>query len=330
MTRSLFISACGDPFILLFTLKLWKERWRDEVTNVWICLNNHVGVSQSVIGELLQRISQDKMVHIIYVPHGVGNGRPIELMAQASTDDLCVLFEDDSFMFTFGEIDSAFKQIENGHVDAIGSPRGSCGEEVWKYAGIKYNLDYSGIGDKGPTFWPSFFYCKREDLLKTDHNFASKEYTAGTYFKEIDHTIEKTEYSDTFAWTSLQLRYMGMRIGEIPQNHANPFDILYESQGTNLWKSPKAKWIHGGSLSAGLSGYLSGQVPDVSTDGAKQEIESRVAFWDIVSCDEIRNGAFDSFNREYRDGIYTLEENAHLNTDRIEKKIQIYRQLMQV
>jgi hypothetical protein len=80
-------------------------------------------------------------------------------------------------------------------------------------------------------------------------------------------------------------------------------------------------------LSSGWGGYLSGAVPDVSTDGAKMEIETRVAFWTI--CSDVVEG-FEEFKKEYKAGIEQLIVDAKLDRKRIQQKIDIYRKTMKL
>ena len=325
MTRAVFLSASGDPFISLLAIKLWQERWRDEVDNFYICLNNHAGVPIDVIEEFISRVIKDPKIHLIYHPRGIGNGMPITEMTLIAKEDLVTLLEDDGFIFSSGIVNECFQRIEKDQCDAVGSPRGSCGMEIWEAAKKKYNLDYSGYGDVGPNFWPNFFFCKRSDLLRTDMNFASKTWQAGEYSKELDHTFSEINHGDTFVWGSTQLRHLGVRFSNVPQYHANPFDIDHAGNYTNLFDG-KARWVHGGSLSAGWGGYLSGQIPDTSNDSAKQEIESRVAFWMIASV----TSGFEEFKTQYNNGIIELINNAKLDSERINKKVQMYKNLMKI
>lgn len=327
MSRAIFVSSCGDPFLTLLTHRLFRERWYEEADRFYININNHAEVPSGVIGELLQKLSQDPKVHILYHPVGIGNGMPVTEMTLVSREDVIMLLEDDGFIFTSGHVNSCFEQIEKGHYDALGSPRNSCGQEIVDAAIKKYNIDISGYGDKGVTFWPNFFFTKREYLLKTDLNFASKEFAKGVYYKEIDHTMTETQYGDTFVWASLQLRYQGLRFKDIPQFHASPNEIEDHRSRVGNWLNTDPYWIHAGSLSSGWGGYLSGKVPDVSTDIAKQEIESRVAFW-IIAQDNAEG--FREFKGVYLKGIDQLITNAHLDMDRIGKKVQIYETLLKI
>lgn len=328
MTRAVLLSTCGDPFILLFCIKLWQERWYDEISKMYINYNNHCGIQSDVVGECLSTLVKDPKIHLIYHGSGIGNGPPQVENLKLCQEDLVCLMEDDFFVFNSGALDRNFKLIEDGKADIIGSCRYAAGE-VAQAAQKKYNLDYSGIGDKGFGWWPTGFFCHRKDLLKTDLDFGSKKYPKGEYFKELDHTFAEDAHTDTFTWASVQLRYLGVESIDIPHHHADPYEIESKQKGQMNWdkQSEPFDWIHGGSLSAGWGGYLSGQIPDTSNESAKQEMESRVAFWDIAlhSVD-----GFDAFKVDYQTGITDLIHNAQLDTGRIYKKINIYKELMRL
>jgi hypothetical protein len=328
MSRAVFMSCGGDPFIASLALGLWQARWYDEVDKVYIGFNNHSQVPKEVVGEFLQRVSQDPKVHVIYHPSGIGNGMPITEMTLIAKEDLVMLLEDDGFIFEKGVVNKQFQMIESDLTDAVGSARGSCGTEVWDAAKKRYNLDYSGYGDIGPNYWPNFFFCKRKDLLRTDMDFGSHTWEPGEYSKELDHTFSNVNHGDTFVWACVQLRALGLRFHHVPQFHASPTEIDDKAAGTmNYHNGQIPYWIHGGSLSTGWGGYLTGQIPDVSADSAKMEIESRVAFWKIAS--DVIIG-YDDFKEKYRSGIENLIEKAMLDKSRIHDKYTLYRNLMKM
>lgn len=326
MSRSVYLSSGGDPFLADFTATLWDRHWKSEIDTFYIGYNNHAEVPKNVSYEFLRKWEKHPKVRIIYTPHGVGNGTPITQMLFNSKEDSLLLLEDDSFIFTPDIVNTWFTIVEKNMDLVVGSPRYSVGE-VAQAAARKYLLDYSGIGDRGFGWWPSFFLCKRTDLLKTDLDFASNEYKKGQYFKELDHTFENDDYTDTFTWASIQLRYLGLTEFPIPQNHAHPYDLENRANKTNMFSNGDPKYIHGGSLSSGWGGYLNKKLPSVATDMEKQDIETRVAFWSIVS--DV-TGGYDSFKSMYKNGIERLIIDANLNRFRIDNKIQLYRKLMNV
>lgn len=327
-SRAVLVSSSGDPFLDQFVFKLFKERFYDEVDKFYINVNNHNQIPSQVIGESLSRLAQDPKVHIIYHPNGIGNGAPITEMVKIIKEDLVMLLENDGFIFESGSVSKCFQQIESDLTDMVGSLRYAHGE-IAEAAKVKYNLDYSGYGDVGPWFWPNFFFCKREDLLKTDMDFGSHRFNEGEYSKELDHTFKQVAHGDTFVWGCVQLRALGLRSQTVPQHHAGPFEITDKENHEQNWHPTQSwfPWIHGGSLSAGWNGYLSGQIPDLSNESAIQEMETRVAFWTI--CSDVIEG-FTDFKKEYKQGIETLIVNGNLDRDRIQKKISIYKELLRV
>lgn len=327
MSRSAFVSLGGDPFLALFVHKLFKERYYDELDRVWYCYNNHCGVGQKIVMELIPRLIEDPKVNLIYYHRGIGNGQPITQMCHASKEDLVMLLEDDGFIYTPGKVNECFRKIEDGFFDASGSPRFSCGDEVAEASKKKYNLDYSGYGDQGPNFWPNFFFCRRKDLMKTDMNFASYTWKAGTRCDKLDHTFKTNNHGDTFVWACVQLRAMGLRFFNVPQFHADPYEIKSRQDKQMNWVNGKPFWLHGGSLSAGMGGYLSGTVPELVDRTAKFEMESRCAFWQI--CSDVIDG-FDGFKQEYQQGIKNLISGARLDKVRVNQKVNLYREIMQI
>lgn len=325
-SRAAYLSSGGDPFLADFTLSLWNRHWRDEIDTMYVGYNNHAEVPTTTAHEFIRTWEKDPKVRIIYTPHGIGNGTPITQMLLNSKENSLLLLEDDSYIFTPGVVNDWFTKLENGMDLVIGSPRYSVGE-VAEVMRDLYTLDYTGVGDKGMAWWPSFFLCKRADLLKTDLDFGSTKYPKGIYFEELDHVMKEDDYTDTFTWASIQLRYQGLTEFPIPQNHAHPMDLENVVKKTNMFSNGDPEYIHGGSLSSGWGGYLNVKTPPVETDMQKQDIETRIAFWSIV-CDAYDRNIL--FKSEYKRAIEKLKQDAQLNRTRIDNKIQLYRRLMHV
>lgn len=328
MSRCVFLSSGGDPFLTMFVLKLFKERWHDEVDKFYICYNNHAGVPLEVAQELISRVIEDPKVELIYHKGGIGNGLPITEMAKIAKEDLVMLLEDDGFIFTPGKVNHCFQQVESDLTDALGSPRFSCGQEIAEALKQKYSLDYTGYGDVGPNFWPNFFFCKREDLLRTDLDFGSKTFLEGQAYPELRHRMEKTEHGDTFVWGCIQLRDLGLRFQNIPQFHCSPTEVQDKEQRTMNWIGETPYWLHGGSLSTSWNGYLTGNPPDLSNDNAVKELETRIAWWTI--CSDVIDG-FDAFKVQYKQGIENLLNNhSEFDRKRVDQKISLYRELLKI
>ncbi len=235
MTKAVFMSSGGDPFLISLVLKLLKERWYNEVDRFYINYNNHSRFPKEVVAEFLGNCTDPK-IHLISHPNGIGTGIPLTEMTLISKEDLVMFLEEDGYIFNPGIVSKCFQMIENGETDIVGSPRGSCGEEIWDASKAKYGLDYTGYGDVGPNWWPNFFFCKRTDLLKTDLNFDGVNFPAESYCKELNHIFKELNSGDTFVWMSIQLRAMGLRSQSIPQHKADPYEIQKSNIYRNLMK----------------------------------------------------------------------------------------------
>lgn len=328
-SRAAFLATAGDPFSTLMVYKLFKEHWYDEVNTFYININNHCGVPKEVISEMLSVLIQDPKIHIIYHPSGIGNGPPVTEMLKICREDLILLLEEDGFIFTSGEVNRCFQQIESDLTDAVGSPRFSCGNEIGIATQKKWKLNYGGYGDVGPNFWPNFFFCKRADLFKTDLDFGSHTWPAGYHCPLLDHTFEEVNHGDTFVWMCVQLRALGLRFQNVPQHHADPYEIEHKKTGEGNWHklTQPFNWIHAGSLSAGWGGYLSGRIPDVSAEISKLEMETRVAFW--LLCMKHTPG-FADFKKLYDAGAKELIRGAELDSGRILEKGLLYESLLKL
>jgi hypothetical protein len=323
-TRAAFISAGGDPYLLLLMLRLFK-RWRDEVDKLYICYN--AVISPEISNYLESEAKKDPKIEWIFVPRALGFGDPIKECLKVCKEDLIVLLEDDGFVYQPRLLDSMFKRIESGECDALGSPRFSCSPGIAEATKKKYNLDYSGTDDVGPNFWPNFLFLKREDLLKTDLFFGGKGWKKGEYIKELDMTCENDEAGDTFVWTCMQLRAMGLRFISIPQNHASPTEIEDIPLKRYNHKNGFIGWIHGGSLSSGWNSFL--VTPQVEPEGlGKQEFETRVAFWTLIS--DVEKIPDNEFYIKYKMGIRRLTEECKLDLIRINQKYSFYKILLQI
>ena len=108
--------------------------------------------------------------------------------------------------------------------------------------------------------------------------------------------------------------------------------IEEKAKGEGNWKNGPPPYIHGGSLSSGWNGYLSGKVPDVSNESAMQEMETRCAFWEIAAetLDCGGSGPLYNFRDQYMQGVLNLVTNAQLNYSRITAKKHIYRNFMKI
>jgi hypothetical protein len=199
---------------------------------------------------------QDEIDHLEVHVNQSNHGVALKEMVPKARGSYLMLIEDDGIIFKPGFVNRCFRWIETGEYDAVGSPRMSCHPELADAAKKRYNLDYSGFGDRGPHWWPNFFFVKKKLLMKTDLHFWSKGWNKGDYIKELDHTVQaETIMGDTFVWTSIQLRKLGIKVKEIPQHHSALTDLADYKNKTGLW-SGGVNRIHLGSITGSVTPLL--------------------------------------------------------------------------
>ena len=193
----------------------------------------------------------DELRVVFDKPHGVA----LKEMVLSTQAEYLLFCEMDGIIFKEGVVDQYFRLLEHGTYDVIGSPRMSCSPQIADIAKKNFNLDYSGEGDKGPHFWPCFFFVKKSLLLQTDLDFNNNAWNVGDVL--LGETLTEKVASDTMGWMSLQLRDLGAKVLEIPQYHCSPYDIDHYAQKTGIFNG-KAPWIHIGSVSGDLTPPKSG------------------------------------------------------------------------
>lgn len=363
MTRAALLPYPGDPFLLHYWLKFYDQFWADEVDALYIGLNSPLEkAGVDYINEMIQsRIDQGRKIVLDYYPDMADHGPTIRKLLEMCDEDLVMLIEDDGFIFRKGQVDSCFKQIENGSYDVVGGKRGSCDFEILEQAKWIWDLEYSGEGDQGPNFWPNFFFSSKELLLNTDRNFAAKAWKQGENIPElgqkgIPYTVKKEIiYGDTFVNTSLQIRSKVPRdrILCIPQFHGSPDDLDHYRDHKYLF-SGLAPWTHVGSLSSGISGVLQDnegrslarRLLDPSkgqtrlprewcqTDAEKREWERRVQWWLTFIEDFYTSPApktnIAELSKLYSEAVNRVIEQYKLNLGNIRDRQRAYATIMGV
>ena len=326
MTRAGVVTSGGDCFVFLLFYHFFDKVWRGEVDKLYINLNS--AVDKKIVDFIQSRVTNPK-IDFTYLDHSIGSGLPIKMCVDKCTEDLIVVLEEDGYIFEQGTLNKCFEAIEKDEYDAVGSPRGSCSEGIWKASGEKYQLDYTKYGDVGPNFWPNFFFVKRKDLLKTDLNCGSKEWLPGELIKELNLTCKEREVGDTFVWESIQLRAMGLRFWEVPQWKASPYEIENKQNRMGYWIQKPFGWLHAGSLSSGMNGFLRGDILPIVDEGNRMDFETRVSFWTIAA--ELEDySEIKEFKDDYLAGIEKTIINHNLDRERIKAKISLYKELMRI
>lgn len=346
-SRAALLPHPADPFLLNYWLHFFNEKWQDEIDRLYIYINSPI--EKEVIDYMMHICRCNKKIEILYSNLQMEHGAVLDSLLNSCREEYVMLIEDDGFIFKKGVVDAYFSLLESGQYDIVGSARGSCSMEIWQAAKDKYNLDYSGMGDVGPNFWPCYFFSKRQTLLDTDRNFGAKHWPKGTKIEELGFAVQNEGcYGDTFVNTSIQLRakFPTHRIHMIPQYHGSPDDIKHYDQKYNLFDG-RAFWTHVGSLSSGTHGVLQDEfgrslarrkldppgkvrLPGrPTTEQEKEEWERRLTFWKMFHEHYLNGNYFDDnieeFAIAYGVAIKRIIEQFGLSESHIKIRQQIYR-----
>lgn len=279
MSRAVLLPVVGDPYILTAWVKQYSK-WAGRVNKLYYYLNGLGSVNDQVRNydiSILSGLGSGFAVTEI-LEHGQG----LATLLAMAVEDHIMFVEEDVIIHNADMVDKAFRKIEAEEYDIVGSPRFSCSAGILEASKTKYGLDYTGDGDKGPNFWPNFFFASRELLNKTDLDFCSKTWKKGELIEPLDFTTEQEEAGDTFVWGSIQLRNLvpQSRIFEIPQGHSGLTDIDDQKAGIGMF-DVNTGWIHLGSLSStALQNYLfAGRaMPEANSEIEIREWERRLAW----------------------------------------------------
>lgn len=338
MSRAALLPSTGDPYILLHCVKYFEEVWQDEVDKLYISICSTV--DPGTIDNLVEILGRKQKIEVIRLDHGTTHGQGIDLLLTECKEDYILLVETDAIIYSRGIVDQYFSQIESGEYDLIGSERSSCTPNIIDIARKRWNLNFSGIGDHGPIFWPCFLWISKEHMLATDRNFGNYGWQPGE--KLFDTVLTQEAAGDTFVWASLQFREMGLKILNVPQHHCHPMDI---NRVVTSWGAlnPIAKFMHMGSLSSGIKNTLldknlialcdqnNGSATATSlyiptSKDEKRELERRVAWWresyKVISFPE------DDFTRGYEHGLEHVIKTCDLSHNVLDQWIQVYKEKM--
>lgn len=354
MNRAVLLPHPADPFMFRYWLNLFNKVWSNEVDRLYIYISSPM--ERPIMDYMIDLCNKNGKINLQWHNDIVDHGIALDRMLDVVTEENVMIIEDDGFIFKPGYVDECFKAIESGNYDIVGSARGSCAQEILDAAQARWNLDYSGIGDRGPNFWPCYFWTKKSILLQTDRNFRAKHWKAGEIIPGIDLFVDKEAglIGDTFVNTSLQLRGIipQERIRMVPQYHGSPLDLDDYASNRNLWDG-QAMWTHVGSLSSGTHGVLADdygrplarrmvdppkendKLPNYcNSEGERKEWERRAQWWqmfldDFTQSDDPRRVPIEvvNFAIEYSKAIQRLIKQYGLSVDSINKRIRIYRQL---
>jgi len=336
MSRAAILPTPGDPFLLTLWIKFFKEVWCGEIDRLYICVNNdflvtHDEYISSLIDDLdnvniefVNTYSNPSYIEIDRRTHGSAIAHTLSKV----TEDFVVFIEDDGFIFKSGYIDYYFSLLENDTYDLIGSPRASCSSIIAEESSKKYYL----IDEEWmqPNWWPCFFFAKKKIFDLTDNNFSERGWAAGDILPIFNVVLDEVCASDTMVWMSMQLRNLNLKIGRCPQFHGNPSDSDDYTTKTGLFNG-SAFWMHAGSLSSGLNGFISNKpLPNYcNTYSEKIELERRIAFWSL-GLDIYMGGTnriIDEFALEYSNLLDRLIDGYGLSRERLDASKRMYSEL---
>lgn len=346
MSRAVFLPFPGDPFLLNYWLNLFDNVWGSEVDILYIYMNSPIEMD---VVEYCRKRAQASPHNVVFMWHNEQkeHGWVLNEILEQCKETHILLCEDDGFIFRPGVVDRAFKMLESGNFDIVGSKRGSCSQEILDKAKQRFGLSYEGLGDQGCNFWPCFFFTSRRLLLQTDRNFGARAWKRGELVQPLDYITDvEIVVGDTFVNTSLQLHAMVPedRILYLPQYHGHPDDMMHYQQHTGIFDC-NAGWCHIGSLSTGVGGILMDDEgrpltrrlidppnPDKgkflnrpTTDFEKREYERRVQWW-LRFWQKRQFGEIEGFADLYVQAINRIIAGFDLSSFAIEERQRIYRE----
>lgn len=325
--RAVILPTPGDPFLLHYWMILFF-RWEKYIDKLYVVLNDAPDIK---VREYFNHLFDHPKVELVYYGLQKGHGEAINAVLDSVKEKHLMLIEDDGFIFWPCIVENCFHDLEDNNFpyEVVGGKRGSCGNEILEAAKAKWGLDYRGLGDQGPNFWPCFFFCHTELLKKTDRNFGSRMWKAGEYCKELDYTFKQDTCGDTFVNTSLQIRNIvpENKIKYVNQYHAHPDDLEHFGKREFLFDG-KAMWTHIGSLSSGWGGVLKEDaVLDkkmCQTDAEHKEWERRVQVW-LSAWENRETGHLVALADKYRYAIDRVVSEFRLDINKIKRRQEVYR-----
>lgn len=328
-SRAALLPTPGDPILCKLWIHQYKKHVEHHVDNLYICVNS--SMPEWVRNWTIQQFWKLESKHtLIYTNTMIGHGKALKVLYHTSKEDLLLLIEDDCFVFKGDAIDRGFRGLEKDEYDLAGSPRMSCSPEIAEVAAQRWSLDYSGLGDKGPNFWPNCLFVRRSVLEATDLNFSNHCYKAGEYVPHLDYTFNEDVAGDTLVHMSLQIRNLGVRIKEIPQYHGHPDDYANYQESKGLWDGI-CPWTHSGSSSDVQKHFYEKGIPAVNSEMEKMEIERRYAWWLLAHemfVHEIPEGEVSKYVKDCKQYVQEIIMKLNLSNMRIKTLVEGYKTLL--
>lgn len=331
-SRAVLLPHFGDPACLYYWLGWFSSTLHKEVDALYVYSSNILNKEhEAVLASMIIAAEKDTGVPCYFFPSlaPVQHGTAIANMMVMCKEDLVVLMEEDTIVHKEGHVDAAFKRIESGEVDAVGSRRASCADIITKKCAEKFGPipQPDDSFDVGYNFWPNFFFAKKKDLLRTDGNFNAFGRSKGMAIPEIGiDRLEDDVAGDTFVWASIQLRNMGLKFGYVEQYHGHPDDPTHYRLHKNVF-DPRAGWVHHGSLS-GWRDMIADE--PVLTEGVDPNEMARRLQWYKTFIEFFeQTKLLHRFVEKYKSGIRAHAMLYGISMNQLEKRQLIYKKLFE-
>jgi hypothetical protein len=271
--RSALLPAGPDPFLLRDWFTHYRL-WADEVDRLEVTV---YGITDPEAREFIADHTPRNAV-VRFSPSRLDHGKALGDMLKQTDADTVVLVEDDAFVRRSGAVDAAFREVESGGVDIVGSPRSSVTPEIASAAEARFGQPpVMDSGESGNSLWPCFLFAKRDTLLRAT-DFSAHGYPPGIFDATLNYIPQREGAGDTFVHATYQLRDSGARVSWKPQYRC---DLAQMAD----WLTHDPPWFHVGSLSSGY-GYTFAGPQDGSLERIAREARSdpwdwhkRVAWW---------------------------------------------------
>ena len=273
--RTALLPTPGDPFMLAYWLRNF-ETWRDEVDELVVLVNGQVK-DPAALGRMVTEAG-GRFTHF---PVRMGHDGALRWLLENGSSSHVVLCEDDAYVRHPSAVGEAFRKIEDGQTDLVGSPRHEDYASNWMEWGEYRPGD---LAELRHGLWPAFLFARRADLLATDRVYGDRAWPRGGKIEgwgpvtpaACDFIGIAAEYVhlDTFFGTTFQLRAKGLRTELVHRVR------VYDPRATELWVAADPPWFHVTNLST-LDYILNDvpleQIPDLDDHGGLWT--RRVAWW---------------------------------------------------
>ncbi len=276
--RAALLPTPGDPFMLAYWLRNYAT-WREHVDELVVYVNGQRDPDALAYD---RRIVEEAGGRFLASELSAGHDGALRFLLDATGAEHVVLCEDDAYVRHPEAVGEAFRSIEEGETDIVGSPR----HEDYITSPVQEWGPYTpgDLAELRHGLWPAFLFIERRHLQETDRWFGDRGWHVGT---TIDGwgtvTPEACAYVgiaaaflhlDTLFGTTFQLRAKGLRTTLV--HHVR----LYDAAATEAWLAEDPPWFHVTGLST-LPAVLNREpvetLPDMDDHGGLWV--RRVAWW---------------------------------------------------